>query len=230
MSDLKIQHLLTLTQLLSKGAKHNFVTITTTALGKSIKKSQQAASRHLLELEKDGFIDRIMNGRNVSVKITAKGYSEMVKISTILHTSLQSFPSFIELNGILVSGMGEGAYYMSLKGYTKQFKTKIGYIPFPGTLNVKLTQKEHFESVKQFDILDGVMINGFSDEKRTYGWVKCFKAKLNKSINCELIRLERTLHDSSIVEVISEKNIRRTANLSDGSKITIRIPIDSETA
>ncbi len=228
MSDLKIQHLLTLTQLLSKGAKHNFLTITTTDLGKSIKKSQQAASRHLLELEKDGFIDRIMNGRNVSVKITAKGYSEMVKISTILHTSLQSFPSFIELNGILVSGMGEGAYYMSLKGYTKQFKTKIGYIPFPGTLNVKLSQKEHFESVKQFDVFDGVMIKGFSDEKRTYGWVKCFKAKLNKSINCELIRLERTLHDSSIVEVISEKNIRRTANLSDGSKITIRIPIDSE--
>ena len=59
MSDLKIQHLLTLTQLLSKGAKHNFVPITTSSLGKSMNKSQQTASKHLLELEQDGFIERV---------------------------------------------------------------------------------------------------------------------------------------------------------------------------
>ena len=84
MTDLKIQHIQTLTYLLSKGAKHNFVKITTTSLGKSIQKSQQAASKHLVELENDGFIERIMRGRNVSVKITSQGFSEMVKLSTIL--------------------------------------------------------------------------------------------------------------------------------------------------
>ena len=51
MSDLKIQHILTLAELLSKGARYNFVQITTSSLGKSIKKSQQAASKHILELE-----------------------------------------------------------------------------------------------------------------------------------------------------------------------------------
>jgi riboflavin kinase len=67
MTELKIQHILTLTHLLSKGAKHNFVTITTSSLGKSIKKSQQAASKHLLELEQNNFIERIISGRKVSV-------------------------------------------------------------------------------------------------------------------------------------------------------------------
>ena len=51
MSDLKIQHILTLAELLSKGARYNFVRITTSTLGKSIKKSQQAASKHILDLE-----------------------------------------------------------------------------------------------------------------------------------------------------------------------------------
>jgi len=227
MSDLKIQHLLTLTQLLSKGAKHNFVPITTSSLGKSINKSQQAASKHLLELEQDGFIERMMSGRNVSIKITAKGYSEMVKLSAILRTSLESAPSYVELKGTLVSGMGEGAYYMSLKGYTKQFKEKLGYVPFPGTLNVKLSKKEHIETVSQFYSLDCVLINGFSDEKRTYGWVKCFNAKLNNLINCELIILERTHHDNSVIELISKINIRKTAKLKDGSNLTIKIPINS---
>jgi len=228
MTDLKIQHILTLGFLLSKGAKHNFVPITTSALGKNIKKSQQAASKHLAELEKDGFIQRITSGRNVSVKITPRGYLEMIKLSTILRTSLESSPSYVELKGTLVSGMGEGAYYMSLKGYTKQFEKKINYIPFPGTLNVKLNQKKHTEAVQQFDALDGILIDGFSDEKRTYGWVKCFKAKLNKSVDCELIRLERTHHDPSIIELISKRSIRKTAKISDGSKITIRIPINSQ--
>lgn len=228
ITDLKVQHILTLTYLLSKGAKHNFVTITTSSLGKSINKSQQAASKHLLELEKDGFIERILSGRNVSVKITPKGYSEVVKLSTNLRKGLESFPSFVELKGTIVSGMGEGAYYMSLKGYTKQFKKKISYVPFPGTLNISLSETEHIEAVRQFDALDGIMINGFSDNKRTYGWVKCFHAKLNRTIDCELIRLERTHHDKTIVELISKTNLRKHAKLSDGSKVSIRVPLNSE--
>ena len=226
MTDIKVQHILTLTQLISKGARHNFIPITTISLGKSIKKSQQSASKHLLELEQDGFIERIINGRKSSVKITSKGYSEMVKLSSILKSSLDSFPSFVELKGILVSGMGEGSYYMSLKGYTKQFKSKINYIPFPGTLNVKLQKKEYIEAAQQFRAMHGTTIEGFRDGKRTFGWVKCFNGKVNNSINCELIILERTHHDISIIELISKVNIRKTAKLKDSSKLTIKIPIN----
>jgi riboflavin kinase len=227
MTELKIQHILTLSYLLSKGAKHNYVTVTTSLLGKNIKKSQQAASKHLLELEQNQFIERIINGRNISVKITAKGFSEMVKLAAVLQKSLDSFPSHVELKGTLVSGMGEGAYYMALKGYTKQFKSKIGYVPFPGTLNVRLDQKTHQEAIKQFETLEGIKIKSFSDGKRTYGWVKCFPAKLNNSISCELIMLERTHHDDSVIELISKICLRKTGKLKDGSKVSIKIPINS---
>ncbi|MSV26319.1 MAG: CTP-dependent riboflavin kinase [Nitrosarchaeum sp.] len=227
MTELKIQHILTLTYLLSKGAKHNFVTVTTESLGKSIHKSQQAASKHLVDLENNQFIERVISGRNISVKITLKGFSEMVKLSSTLQKSLESSPSHVELKGTLVSGLGEGSYYMSLKGYTKQFKTKIGYIPFPGTLNVRLDKKIHQEAIKQFENLEGIKIESFSDGKRTYGWVKCFHAKLNNSINCELVLLERTHHDNSIIELISQVCIRKLGKLKDGSIISIKIPIES---
>ncbi len=227
MTELKIQHLLTLSYLLSKGAKYNFVTITTSSLGKNIHKSQQAASKHLLELEQNKFINRIISGRNLSVKITGKGFSEMVKLSSILQKSLDSSPSSVDLKGTLVSGMGEGAYYMGLKGYKKQFISKIGYVPFPGTLNVRLDKKIHQESIKQFETLDGIKIKSFSDGKRTYGWVKCFPAKLNNSINCQLIILERTHHDDSVIELISKTSLRKNAKLKDGSKVSIKIVIDS---
>jgi len=228
MTELKIQHILTLTHLLSKGAKHNFVTITTSSLGRNIKKSQQAASKHLLELENKNFIERIISGRKISVKITPKGYSELVKLSSVLQKNLTSSPSHVLLKGTLVSGLGEGAYYMSLEGYSKQFKTKIGYIPFPGTFNVKLGKKEYTEAISQFEEMEGIHIDGYSDGKRTYGWVKCFKAKLNSTIDCQLIRLERSHHDTSIIELISKNNLRKTAKLSDDSKVTITIPINGE--
>ena len=178
-----------------------------------------------MELENNGFIERLIEGRKISVKITNQGYSKLVKLNSVLSSSLNSSISNIELSGSVISGLGEGAYYMSLKGYTKQFKTKIGYIPFPGTLNIKLNQQHDSRTVQQLADLDGVMIDPFSDGKRTYGWVKCFHAKLNNTVNCELIRLERTHHDNSVIELISKINLRKTAGLKTNSKVRIKILI-----
>ena len=84
MADLKTQHLLTLAHLLSKGGKHNFITLTTSSLGKSIGRSQQAASLHLKELEEGGFIERIQSGRKQSIKITNKGFVELSTLHNLL--------------------------------------------------------------------------------------------------------------------------------------------------
>ncbi len=228
MLDLKVQHILTLAELLSKGARHNFVSVTTSSLGNSIHRSQQAASKHLLELERDGYIERIRNGRKFSVRITPKGHAEMVKVSTVLKSSLESSPSYIEFMGNIISGMGEGAYYMSMKGYTKQFKSKLGYIPFPGTLNVKLKDKKFVEAKHELDAHEGIKIDGFSDGKRTYGWVKCYPAKINNSVDGMIITLERTHYDDSILELISHTSIKKAAKLSTGSQISIRVPASSK--
>jgi riboflavin kinase len=225
MSDLKIQHLITLTELLSKGARHNYITITTGNLGKKIGKSQQAASKHLLELEQGGLVVRVTAGRKVSVKLTQKGFEQISEIYNLLKTSLQATPQTIDVNGVLVAGMGEGKYYMSLKGYTKQFRDKIGYVPFPGTLNVKLDKKEQIESLRQLSNLDGTKIDGFSDGKRTYGWVKCFSCRINGKVDAQLILLERTHHDLSTIEIISKTEIRKKLGLKNGSAISVRVSI-----
>lgn len=225
MAELKIQHLITLTELLSKGAKNNYVAITTSTLGKKIGKSQQAASKHLLELEQGGFIIRLTTGRKVSVKLTKKGFEKISEIFDLLKNSLETTPSSIDVNGELVTGMGEGKYYMSLKGYTKQFREQIGYTPFPGTLNVKLEKKEQIESLRQLTNLEGIKIQGFSDGKRTYGWVKCFSCIINDKVKAEIILLERTHHDLSTIEIISRDEIRKKLGLKNGSNVSIRVSI-----
>ncbi|MDE1863092.1 MAG: DUF120 domain-containing protein [Thaumarchaeota archaeon] len=225
MPELKLQHLLTLAELFSKGARYNFIPITTSSLGRSIRKSQQAASKHLLELESDGYVERIRSGTRVSVRITTKGQAEMTKIFSVLKSSLETSPSYVEFRGSIVSGMGEGAYYMSLKGYAKQFKSKLGYIPFPGTLNVKLKDKEFIEAKRSLEAYPAIMVNGFSDDRRTYGWVKCYPARINNKVDAALILLERTHHDDSVIELISKESIKKTLRLSAGSQVTIRVNV-----
>ena len=225
MTDLKTQHLLTLAHILSKGGKHNFVNITTSSLGREIGKSQQSASLHLKELELVGFIERIQSGRKQSIKITSKGFVELSTLHNLLSKLISKSPNSLSIIGTITSGMGEGAYYMSMKGYTKQFKSKLGYIPYPGTLNVQLKEKKFSEAISQLSNYEGVKINSFSDGKRTFGWVKCFKAKINNKIDCELILLERTHHDTTIVEFIAKTNIRKSLKIGNKSNVKIKISI-----
>ncbi|HXV45112.1 MAG TPA: DUF120 domain-containing protein, partial [Nitrososphaera sp.] len=137
MPEIKLQHILTIVELLAKGARHNFVEVTTTELGKGIGRSQQAASKHLLDLENSGYIERAKKGQKFAVRVTDKGYSEIQSLFSSLRAAIESTPATIDFEGSVVSGMGEGAYYMSLEGYRKQFKQKLGYEPYPGTLNVR---------------------------------------------------------------------------------------------
>ena len=230
MPEIKLQHILTMTKLLQRGAKFNFIQLTTTDLGKFINRSQQAASRHLLDLENAGYIERLRKGHGFGVKITNKGYSEIELLFSTLKYAIESVPFRIDFKGIIVSGMGEGAYYMSLDGYKKQFKEKLGYEPYPGTLNIKLMDQISMNSRHEISRYPSIFINGFSDNARTYGWAKCYKAEINDGIvkDAAVLVLERTHYDDSMLEVIAPVCIKETMGIKNGDQISIRAHIDRQ--
>lgn len=227
MPEIKLQHIMTLIDLLSRGAHHNFVEITTTEIGHDIGRSQQAASKHLLDLEISGYIERMKKGQKFAVKVTDKGYSEIQNLFLSMRTALESAPAAIDFEGKVVSGMGEGAYYMSLGGYREQFKQKLGYEPFLGTLNVRLTEQIYMNARLELGKHPSILINGFSDGTRTYGWVKCYRASINDGSieSAAVLVLERTHYDDSMLEVIAPISIKHTANIKDGDRIKVQVLI-----
>ena len=68
------------------------------------------------------------------------------------------------VSGKVFSGLGEGAYYISLTGYKKQFISKLGFEPYPGTLNLKLSSNLHKQFINNLSELTGVTIDGFTDK------------------------------------------------------------------
>lgn len=229
MPEIKLQHILTMTKLLQHGAKYNFIQLTTTDLGKFINRSQQAASRHLLDLESAGYIERLKKGHKFGVKLTDKGYSQIEILFSALKHAIESTPFTIEFKGTIVSGMGEGAYYMSLDGYKKQFKEKLGYEPYPGTLNVKLVDRISMNSRREINRYPSIFINGFSDKSRTYGWAKCYKADINGGVltDAAVLVLERTHYDDTMLEVIAPVSLKETMGIKNGDEISVRIHVNS---
>lgn len=225
MPEIKLQHILTMVQLLNKGARHNFVEVTTADLGKNIGRSQQAASKHLLDLETAGYIERARRGQKFAVRITDKGYSEIQALFASLKSALESAPSTIDFEGNVVSGMGEGAYYMSLDGYKKQFLEKLGYEPYPGTLNIRLSDPVYMTARRELGRHPSIFIDGFSDGTRTYGWVKCYRASVNSVDNAAVLVLERTHYDDSMLEVIAPMSIKEAAGIKNGDRVKVQVKV-----
>lgn len=221
---LKASYIPTLIELLELGAKDGPVSITTTELGQKLGKSQQLASKHLEEMEREGMVERIRSGGKTYVKLTKKGISS----GAALYYSLSRVygpneTEKVEVVGTVFSGLGEGAYYISMKGYKKQFLLKLGFEPYPGTMNLRLDLPVYRKVRRDLETMKGIHIDGFKDGKRTFGGAECFRAIINGKAEGAVLVIERTTHDDSVLEVISHVNLRKQFKLKDGDELTVTI-------
>jgi riboflavin kinase len=209
-----------LKQLALMDATRSFVKISSKELADRIGQSLQTAARKLKELEENGMIERVLDKDGQFIAINEKGkkllYKEYLEYKKIFERG-----ESIIITGKAMSGVGEGRYYVSLQGYRKQFIEKLNFDPFPGTLNIKIN-KEHLYFRRKLDEEEGVKIEGFSTEDRTFGEVKAFRCRIN-GIEGAVVLPQRTHYPADIIEVISEVRIREKLNLKDGDTVNVEV-------
>lgn len=213
-------------KLAELGASSRTIKVSTEYLAEKIGSSQQTASRHLISLEKIGWIKRTITPDGCLIKITSLGVSELRKLYSELRLIFESeYPPSITLEGILFSGLGEGAYYVKKEGYRKQFLEKLGFDPYPGTLNIKLTTDYDNKVLSELETYPAVVLDGFQDESRTFGPVKCYPAVINNRVKGAVIYAMRSHYGSSVLEIVSSVYIRNALKLKDGNKVKVEILI-----
>ena len=144
----------------------------------------------------------------------------------ILHKEFLSYQQIFQLSdqvifkGRVVSGMGEGRYYTEQDGYIKQFKQKLGFIPYPGTLNaeIEFIERNKLRLLKNHSAIN---IDEFRTNNRTFGGVKCYKAEINEVIGAIVLPLRS--HYSNILEFISPFFLREKLNLKNDDIVNIVI-------
>ena len=210
---------------LQGGTKHP-IHISSINLSKNLGVSQQSASRYLIELVEKGYLERRLAQGGQVVTVLNKGIAilrkEFSEYSLIFGTQKE-----IEMKGILETGLGEGGYYISKKGYMKQFQKKLSWKPYEGTFNLRLNDDE-VPKIEAMKAAEGILIEGFEQEGRTFGKAWVFKCSLKngKEIvkECAIISPKRT-HYRRVVEVISPIFLRGKLKAIDGDMFTIKVDL-----
>lgn len=217
-----------LIELLMLGAKDEPIKVSTAEVAKRIGRSQQSASSHLLELEREGYIERIRLKGGYGIKLSERGIQALTHLYHRLKQALETLPESITLQGRVFTGIGEGAYYVSLKGYRKQFIAKLGFDPYPGTLNIKLSSPLDRRLRRDLEHYRGIRIHEFEDGQRTFGGARCFKAVLNNTVEGAVLAIDRTHYDDTVIEFIAPVNVRERLGLRDGAEVSLNIRLTED--
>ena len=203
------------------GGLRDSITVSSRELGEALEMSQQSASKRILELLDEKYIERDVGARKQQIRITAKG-AELLKKEYLEYRKVFENTDKMIIHGKVAQGMGEGGYYICQPGYSDQIKEQLGFTPFEGTFNLDIVP----EDVGKLDVIrksKGIMINGFVSEGRTFGNVIAYKAKI-KNLNCAIVVPERS-HYRETIEIICQYHIRRTLSLSDGDLVDVIVDL-----
>ncbi|ADT83544.1 DUF120 domain-containing protein [Thermococcus barophilus] len=201
-------------QIAKNGAIGEKVKITLRELSRELEVSPQTVLRWLDELEKEGYITRTVEGKKTCIELTDKAlmYLEELyeQLSNVLYQGV--------IIGEVISGLGEGAYYV--RQYAPLIREYLGFEPYPGTLNIKIIfPKTIFDALCN---VKPILIPGFVKNGRTFGDVRAYKVKIN-GIEGAIVIPSRTIHPPRIAEVIAPIYLRRELNLKDGSRIKLKV-------
>jgi riboflavin kinase len=197
------------------------VFLSSQSLGGELGTSPQTAARRLQTLERRNLLARSVTPDGQNVTITREGeealrkeYADYCRVFTVEGEGFS-------LRGRVVSGLGEGRYYMSLEPYIRQFVRMLGFEPYPGTLNIRLGASE-VAARKRLDQLEWISIEGFTAEGRTFGRARCLPCKIGAT-PCGIVIPGRSHYPDDVLEIIAPVSLRDTYYLTDSDEVSIEV-------
>ena len=123
----------------------------------------------------------------------------------------------IELEGRVFAGQGEGRRYVDLSWVKQQIKEKAGFNPYPGTLNLRLDEK----NVKRRVLLEkDATLRLCHSEGYCTGLL--FKASLD-GVVCGVVIPQVENYPENVLEVVASVNLKQKLRLRDGDLVTVTV-------
>ncbi len=119
------------------------------------------------------------------------------------------------VKGVVFSGEGIGSQFVKIPWATRQIGEKLGFKPYPGTLNIRLSKAETKEVetiLKKARGIDIVPAEGFFP-------ARCFRALIGNKVRGAVIIPEKPSYPSNVLEILAPVNLRRTLSLEDGDEV-----------
>ncbi len=182
--------------------------------------SRATISRWISKAEDLGFLKSIIAKRVQYVMVTQKSL-ELIRTIYEMTEGVRWDKEILMAE--VFSGMREGAYYMSRPGYVMGFKEIVGYVPFPGTLNLKMREEDMIKVKEWRRKVRPKLVQGFVEAGRTFGDVEVLPIELNGSIRAHAIFPLRRHYGDDVLEVIHPESLRVKLNLKDGDIVAVAL-------
>jgi CTP-dependent riboflavin kinase len=122
--------------------------------------------------------------------------------------------------GKIISGAGEGAYFTQIDWVQQQCDEKLGFKPYPGTLNLEISE-EYLSIVESLD--QKIRIELISPDPNFCN-ARVFPVSLGDIIGAIILPEEKVrVHPKNIIEIIAPMNIKASLNVKDGDFILFKI-------
>jgi riboflavin kinase len=190
-------------------------------IGSALKISPQTASRRLISLESQGLITRSIRPDGQYISITKEGEGALRQEYADYCRIFGRNGGHYVIEGTLITGLGEGRYYVSLPGYRTQFIEKLGFEPYPGTLNLRLAPPG-IQVRKKLDSLEWITIEGFTADERTFGGARCLPCTI-QSVQCAIVVPGRSHYPEDVIEIIAPVNLRNALGLDDRDTVIVEV-------
>ena len=122
------------------------------------------------------------------------------------------------LTGVVTSGLGQGAYFMSLPWVRDAVRRLIGFTPYPGTLNVRLDA----DTVGVWRrARDGHSIVLAPPPSEPCG-ARLVPVVVAPDVEAAVIVPDVTRYGEDLLELIAAVHVRSRLGLHDESRVTLR--------
>jgi riboflavin kinase len=125
----------------------------------------------------------------------------------------------ITLTGKIVSGVKQGAFFTQLDWFQSQCRDLLGFTPYPGTLNLELSN----DDVPIVETLESEAEIEFIPPDSEFCSGKGFPIVVQGIRAAVVIPAEEVrVHGKNIIEIISDQRLKDVLNVDDGDSVRVK--------
>ncbi len=121
------------------------------------------------------------------------------------------------IQGIVQGGLGQGDSFTQLEWVRRQFRDKLGFDPYPGTLNLRVQDRNGLVGLRAE--------RGIRIEPGAPGFcvAKCFRVKISDRIAGVWIVPDVPGYPDDLVELMAPVCLRDTLGLKPGDMVSVQL-------
>jgi riboflavin kinase len=123
------------------------------------------------------------------------------------------------IRGVVSSGQGKAGGFVEIPWAKYQLERRLGFTPYPGTLNIRLSDRESTRLNQILAKTPGVDI----DPQKGFYRARCFPVTIMGRVNGAIIIPQTPDYPSNVVEIVAAVCLRELLSLKDGDSVEVTV-------